>query len=360
MAASGNVPCEGDYNEHREITSPRHRMKYILPILLLAALGCTAPGQDSPTQAPSPTATATTLPSPSPNMPTGPLGSEENPLVLALPPSTRPGQDVLDAGKSLIDILEKATGLKFVPVIPPSEAELVQALEAGNAHIAALSPFAYLLASKNGAAESAFAREQDGKIFYGAEFIARSDSTFVSHYDATGSQNLSAAATALVQFRDKKPCWTDEKSPSGYVVPLGILKGAGVTTREPAFLASHPAVVRAIYAGGICDFGATYVDARQYPGLEDQLPDVQKKVEIIWQIPPIIPYETLVFARSIPPEMSRTLIRAFVDLMTTEDGRTAMDTLYGFEAMQVAPDSLYADFRKAAEDSGLDLTSLLQ
>jgi ABC-type phosphate/phosphonate transport system substrate-binding protein len=223
-----------------------------------------------------------------------------------------------------------------------------------------LSPFAYLLASGNGAAESAFAREQDGQIFYGAEFIARGDSTFVSHYDSAASQNLSAAATALAQFRDKKPCWTDEKSPSGYVVPLGILKGAGIATREPAFLVGHPAVVRAVYAGGICDFGATYVDARQYPGLEDQLPDVLKKVEIIWQIPPIIPYETLVFARSISPDVSRALTRAFVDLMTTEDGRTAMDTLYGFQAMQVAPDSLYAEFRKAVEDSGLNLTSLLQ
>jgi phosphate/phosphite/phosphonate ABC transporter binding protein len=335
-------------------------MKHLLPILLLAALGCTAGGQGSlpPTSSPGPP--ATTAASPTADLPTGAVGSEENPLVLALPPSTRPGQDVLDAGKTLIDILEKATGLKFVPVIPPNEAQLVQALEAGNAHIAALSPFAYLLASRNGAAESAFAREQDGNTLYGAQFIARSDSTFVSHFDATASQNLSAAATALVQFQDKKPCWTDEKSPSGYVVPLGILKGAGVATREPAFLASHPAVVRAIYAGGICDFGATYIDARQYPGLEDQLPDVLKKVEIIWQIPPIIPYETLVFARAIPPEVSRSLTRAFVDLMTTGDGRTAMDTLYGFQSMQVAPDSLYADFRKAVEDSGLDLTSLLQ
>ena len=336
-------------------------MKHFIPILLLAALGCTAAGLDGPPPTSSAAAPTAALPSPTPaNLPTGPLGSEENPLVLALPPSARPEQDVLDAGKSLIDILEKATGLILVPVVPPSEAELVQALEAGNAHIAALSPFAYLLASKNGAAESAFAREQDGKTLYGAEFIARSDSTFVSHYDATAEKNLSAAQTALVQFRDKKPCWTDEKSPSGYVVPLGILKGAGVATRDPAYLASHPAVVRAVYAGGICDFGAAYIDARQYPGLEDQLPDVLKKVQIIWEIPPIIPYETLVFARSIPPEVSRTLIRAFVDLMTTEDGRKAMDTLYGFEAMQVAPDSLYADFRKAAEDSGLNLTSLLQ
>jgi len=335
-------------------------MRNFIPILLLAALGCTAGGRDSPQAASPIKPPATAVPSPTSHLPTGALGSEENPLVLALPPSTRPGQDVLDAGKSLIDMLEKATGLKFVPVIPPSEAELVQALDAGNAHIAALSPFAYLLASRSGAAESAFAREQDGKTFYGAEFIARSDSTFVSHYDATAEKNLSAAQTALVQFVGKKPCWTDERSPSGYVVPLGILKGAGIATRGPAFLASHPAVVRAVYAGGICDFGATYVDAREYPGLQDQLPDVLKKVEIIWQIPPIIPYETLVFARSIPPEVSRTLIRAFVDLMTTEDGRTAMNTLYGFQAMQVTPDSLYADFRKAVQDSGLDLTSLLQ
>ena len=58
------------------------------------------------------------------------------------------------------------------------------------------------------------------------------------------------------------------------MVPLGLLNDAHIEIRPPAFLAGHVAVVRAIEAAGICDFGATYIDARTYPGLEDQYPDL--------------------------------------------------------------------------------------
>jgi phosphate/phosphite/phosphonate ABC transporter binding protein len=335
-------------------------MKRLFPILLLGLLGCSGWVRIGDQTATEPAPTATALPSPTPYALTGPLGSLKNPLVLALPPSTRPGSDVLDAGKTLSSLLEKATGYKFISVVPPNEKELIHAFGAGNAHIASLSPFAYLLASEQGVAEAALAREQAGAIFYGSQFIARSDAKYLSYFDAVQSKNLSEASIALAQFKDKKPCWTDALSASGFVVPLGILAGAGIQTREPAFLASHPAVVRAVYTAGICDFGATYVDARAFPGLEDELPDVMQKVEVIWRVPPIIPYETLAFAHGMPVDMRRALIRAFVDITADGTGSSAMQTLYGFSTMQVVQDSQYTDFRKAVKDSGLDLASLLE
>ena len=284
----------------------------------------------------------------------------KNPLVLALPASTRPGADILAAGKTLSALIEKTTGYTIVTVIPPDEKELIHAFGLGNAHIAALSPFGYLLASGEGVAEAALAREQAGSILYGSQFLARREDKFVSSFDEVQSKNLAEAAIALAQFQDKKPCWTDPRSASGYVVPLGILAGAGIHTREPAFLASHPAVVRAVYTSGICDFGATYVDARAFPGLEDELPNVMNEVQVIWRVPPIIPYEIVVFAHGMPVEMRRVLIRAFVDLASDPTGKTALQTLYGFNTMQVAQDSLYADFRKAVKDSALDLASLVE
>lgn len=329
--------------------------------LALALTSCTVP--ISVGLLPEATATATTapiMPSPTPSIPQGPLGTRQNPLVLALPPSTQPQADVLDAGQTLASLLETTTGYTFVSVIPPSETALVRAFAAGNAHIAALSPFAYLLASDDQTVEAAFAREQDGKAFYGAQLIVRADSEALIYYDPVQNKNLAEPDVALAQFQDMKPCWTDDRSPSGYVVPLGVLKAAGVDTRAPAFLAGHAAVVRAVYAGGICDFGATYVDARTYAGLEDQLPDVMKKVEVVWRVPEIIPYDTLVFARSLPVEMRRVLIRAFVDLMGEATGKSAMQTLYGFDSIRVTQDSDYLDFRKAVSSSGIDLESLVQ
>lgn len=337
-------------------------MRRLLILSLLGLLGCSLPVKVGllPGTTPTPTATPTpSVPTPIPT-PIAPLGTSQNPLVLALPPSTQPQADVLSAGQTLASLLEKATGLKVVSVISPSEKNLIQAFGLGNAHIAVLSPFGYLLASNEGVVQAAFGRQQNNQLFYGAQLIARSDAGFTVYFDPVQGRNLADAPVALAQFKDKKPCWTDELSPSGYVVPLGYLKRADVSIREGAFLTSHPAVVRALYAGQICDFGATYVDAREYPGLEDQLPNVRKKILVIWQVPQIIPYETLVYAAGMPIETQRAVSRAFVDIMTTPDGQSVMQKLYGFSAMAGVQDSQYADFRQAVQDSGLDLSTLIK
>jgi phosphonate transport system substrate-binding protein len=339
-------------------------MKRLLTLILLGLLACTLPaGVDQifqTTAIPAPISTNTPALGPSLS-PQATPGTDKNPFVLALQPSsTQPDQSILTAGNTLAALLEKSTGYKIISVVPPNETELIKSFGLKNAHMGVLSPAGYLLASGQGYVEAAFAREQSRNIFYGAQFIARSDAGFTPYYDPIKDENTADATTALAQFKDKKPCWTDEHSPSGYIVPLGFLSDAGVQVLEPAFVTGHPTVVRAVYAGGICDFGATYIDARTYPGLEDQYPDVMTKVVVIWQVPAIIPYETLVFERGMDENQRRSLIRAFVDLMATTDGKSAMQTLYGFDAMQVVQDSQYDDFRKAVKASGLDLITLVK
>ena len=85
-----------------------------------------------------------------------------------------------------------------------------------------------------------------------------------------------------------------------------------------------------------------------------------KKVVVIWRIPPIIPYDSLVFIHGMDEDQRRSLIRAFVDLMSTDNGKSAMQTLYGIDAMQVVQDSQYEDFSNAVEASGLDLSTLVK
>lgn len=332
--------------------------RLVFPLLIPVLLGCALESTQTPaavsTPVPSPT-----LP-PTAYAPGSDLGTSKNPLIVALPPSPTASREVIAAGNTLIGLLAAHTGYKIVSVLPPTETDLVAGFGTGNAHIGVLSPYAYLLASNAGTAEAAFAREQNGSLFYGAQFIAHADTGFTSYYDAVNNGNVAEPPVALAQFQQKKPCWTDERSPSGYVVPLGYLNEVHVVTREPAFLAGHVAVVRAIDVGGICDFGATYIDARTYPGLQDEYPDLLRKVNVIWRIPNIIPYETLVFTRGMDDSMRRALTRAFVELMTTPDGKSAMQILYGFQAMQVAQDSQYDDFRRTVKDSGLDLNELIK
>lgn len=340
---------------HNERLGRQKRLVFLLVLPLVMACGLAG----APTATPSP-AGPTETPFPTALPPVSELGTKRNPLILALPPSPRPSNEALDAGKTLTSLLEKATGYSIVPVMPPSETELVSGFGNGTAHIGVLSPFAYLQARLDGTVEAAFAREHDKQIFYGAQFIANRGAGFKSYYDPVNNGNTADAGTALSQFVNKKPCWSDDRSPSGYVVPLGFLRQANVETRDPAFLAGHVGVVRAVYVSGICDFGATYVDARTYPGLQDQYPDIMKKLDVIWRIPPVIPYETLVFVHGMDEPMRRALTRAFVDLEGTPEGQSAMQTLYGFEAMQVVQDSQYNDFRDIVKATGLELSELIK
>ncbi len=341
--------------EHRSRRSTRRKglvFAAILPLFLACGL------VPMPVPSATPTVAATPLPTQVP--PVTLLGTSKNPLILALPPSGQTSTEVAQAGTSLVSMLQQNTGYSIVSVVPPSEADLVAGFGNGNAHIGVLSPIAYLLASSQGTADAAFARQQGTDIFYGAQFIANHDAGFTAFFDPARGVNSADADVALAQFQLKKPCWTDPQSASGYVVPLGYLNEAHIQTREPAFVAGHISVVRAIDAGGICDFGATYIDARTYPGLQDQYPDLLKKVDVIWRIPPIIPYEVLVFVHGMDEGMRRNLIRAFADIESTPDGKSAMQILYGFEAMQVVEDSQYEPFRKMVKASGLDLNELIK
>jgi len=331
-------------------------MKKLLPLLLLGLLACGL----LPTPQPAPAPTASTTLAPTASAPDAALGSAKNPLILALAPSARPTVDVIHAGNVLKSQLEKSTGYKMIVVAPPSESELVKAFAGGNAHIGVLSPFGYLMANNAGRADAAFARQREGGIFYGAQFIVQSEAGFTSYYDSVKNENTADASVALAQFNNKKPCWADEFSPSGYVMPLGFLREANVKPLEPAFVSGHPTVVRAVYAQGICDFGATYIDARTYPGLENEFPDVMKKVIVVWRVPPIIPFETLVFAQGMSIDMRRALERAFVDAISTPGGKSAMQVLYGFDSMQIARNGQYNEFRKAVKASELNLGDLVK
>jgi phosphonate transport system substrate-binding protein len=267
---------------------------------------------------------------------------------------------MIAAGGVIAAFIESQTGYRIVTVAPPSEIVLVEALDKGNAHIASLSPYAYLLARENDSVTATMARMRDGQGFYGTQLIVNRKSGFTSYYDAVRDENTAKASDALKQLKDKKPCWSDATSPSGYVVPLGLLNQVQVPTGSGAFLEGQPSVVRAVYAENICDFGATFIDARQSPALEANYGDVMERVVVLWRVPKIIPYENISLAKSLPVEMRRVIQRAFVDMMLTSEGKAAMQTVYGIDEMQIAEDAMYDEFASYVKASGLSLTDLIK
>jgi len=288
-----------------------------------------------------------------------PPGTIENPLVVALPPGSSSDAARVEAGKAFAEQLSEVTGYTFVVVAPDSYAKLVQALGDGNAHVAVLSAYAYVLAYTKGYANAAFAKVEAGEKAYGAQFIARAGAGMKSYFNAYTGENTADAATALSQFSDKKPCWPDEVSLSGYTIPAGILAHNEIPLRTAAIVQGQPTVVRAVYVGGICDFGATYIDARGFPAVLDEYPDVIDEVVVIWRIPPIIPYEVLTVAHNLPPQIVQAISDALFRISGMQAGRQVLGQAYGIEEWERITDAFYEEFRLYIDASGVDLESVL-
>ncbi|HRE27232.1 MAG TPA: PhnD/SsuA/transferrin family substrate-binding protein, partial [Anaerolineales bacterium] len=197
-----------------------------------------------------------------------------------------------------------------------------------------------------------FVTLRNGADHYGAQFIGRADAYTAS----TGVEDVAA----LQQFADKKPCWTDQFSASGYVIPASLLAAEGVKTRTAAFVQGHPTVVRAVYAGGICDFGATFVDARTNTAVQEDLPDVNDKVIVVYQTDNIIPNDTLASAYDLPEETRATIMAAMEKVAATEEGAEALRALYSIDGLKTVDDTFFDEFRVLLAASGIDIASLVR
>ncbi len=320
-----------------------------------------------PTNTPTPTPTATPVPALTESLTQTPtdvptvapeLGEEGNPILLALPPAQITDADAIANGQALAALLEEATGYRVAAVAPSSQTDLIEALRIGNAHIGALPPLAIVAAYQTDAARAAFASTKDDAASIGAQFLARAD-RFEPYFDPFAGKNFRDPPEALAQFKDKKPCWTEPDSLSGYLVPAGILGWYDIPVQDGAFLQSHFSVVRAIYLGEICDFGATYIDAREYPALKDEHPNLMNEIVVIWQIPPVIPYDGLFFSPALPEDVVAKLKSAFQQISLTDEGQSAIAALYGIESMIPVEDNFYTEFVRYITSSGADWESLV-
>ena len=309
-----------------------------------------------------PTATGTIIPTdtPFPTIPPVALGLAENPIILALPPTAKTQAEITAANQLAAQIRER-TGYAVVTIIPDSYTALIEALSIGNAHIVLLDPYAYVLAYQRGLVQAAYAEFQDGEGLYGAQFIAARKSGLQTYFNPITQENLVTDPTvALKQLANKKPCWSDEVSASGYVIPLGYLNSQEILTQPAAFVGGHPTVVRSLYASGICDFGATYIDARKFPSLEDQFPDLLEQVYVIWRIPKVIPYRVLALSTQMPEDL-RTQISALIPaILQTESGRSAFVTAYNINELQAVNDGYYNEFRAYVQASQVDLLNIVK
>jgi phosphonate transport system substrate-binding protein len=119
-------------------------------------------------------------------------------------------------------------------------------------------------------------------------------------------------------------------------------------------------VVRAVYAGGICDFGATFIDARTSSALQEDLPDVMDKVVVVWRTDPVIPNDNVSYASNLPDDIRQQITAALLELAGTETGVESLKAVYQIEGLKEVDDTFYDEFRVYLEASGVDITTLVK
>ena len=119
-------------------------------------------------------------------------------------------------------------------------------------------------------------------------------------------------------------------------------------------------ILRAVYAGGICDFGATFVDARTDSAIQKDLPDVSDKVVVVYQTDNIIPNDTVGFAYDVPADLRAKLTAALDKVSKSEEGAAALKTLYSIDGLKAAEDTFFDEFRVLLAASGIDVASLVR
>jgi len=144
------------------------------------------------------------------------------------------------------------------------------------------------------------------------------------------------------------------------MVPLGMLNQAQVQIRPAAFVGGQTTVVRSLYAGGICDFGASYVDARKFPSLEDSMPDLVEQVKVIWRVPAIIPHEVIVFSSRIPTPMQNLFHDLIPAIIQTDAGRDDFMTAFAIDELQSVNDGDFREFHLYIRESRIDLETSLK
>jgi len=271
------------------------------------------------------------------------LGSEKNPIVWAFVPSGETSK-VSAGAQSVADLLHAKTGLFFKTFVATDYVGVIEAMKANppKAQMASLATAAYILAADQKAAQAALVSVRNGSAFYKGMIITRPD---------TGIKTLA-------DLKGKTFARVDPLSASGWIIPSLMIKAAGVNLDADLKIldaGSHPAVVTAVYTGQ-ADAGACFVDARTL--LQKDHADVMDKV-IIVQESANIPNDGVQFSPSLPQALRDQIVDGLLSIMTTPEGKTAINTAYQWTALEKHDDSFYDSFRQVLQAAGVTADVLM-
>ncbi|MBG0786493.1 MAG: PhnD/SsuA/transferrin family substrate-binding protein [Anaerolineaceae bacterium] len=343
----------------------------LLIALVISVTGCKgATATEEPASVPTEVALlateleATSTPRPTPTPTEAPLGQAANPIIMGF--VIQPEQTAaIDAAQEIISLISSDTNLAVQSAIYPDFLSLSTAILDGDVDLFWLDPLEYIYLNSQGAADVILVSNHLGVYAYGVRFLANNNRGFTNYYDADLDESYGDTLSALQQFAGTRPCFINDQSLPGYFAPLGLLNNTSTPTLDPVFVYDYSAVIRALYIGGICDFGISYAligDARTASDVQWDLPDAESVISVVWQSEGIIPNLNLSVSPLLPLTLQVQLQEAILDLADAPEGLTRLSTAlnYDISALKAETDSFYTPLRSFLAPLGLDYQSLTQ
>lgn len=205
----------------------------------------------------------------------------------------------------IVQVLEKETGKKVVFQQVTSYAAAIEAQRAGKAQIASYGPFSYIVAKDSNA----------GVQLVG--YAAKSPSDPGGYY-SVASVPKDSTITDLSGFRDKKVCFVDPTSTSGFLFPSAGLLNVGIDPAkgvQQVIAGGHDASVLAV-ANHQCDGGFSTEDMAK----NQLIKTGQIKpgdIKIVWQSE-LIPPSPVAISTKLSPELQEKIKNVFLNELNVD------------------------------------------
>ena len=207
---------------------------------------------------------------------------------------------------AFLNFAQKETGAKWELYTATDYSGVMNALIAGQIHIAWLSGFSYCqthMDSKGGVEPLVAAQEPDGSMGYNAVIVVKEDSPYKTFEDLKG----------------KVVARTDPLSGSGYLIPTAAFRQMGKPVDEyyqSPLSGGHPQAVLGVLRG-------TYDGAFTWTSKNDNIGNLRQmmnkgllkreQIRIVWTSPPL-PSPPVVIRKDLPLEMRADLEKLFIRL----------------------------------------------
>ena len=298
-----------------------------------------------------------------------------------------------DAIQPYMDFLSAELGIEVEGVVTQDYNGLVVAMGAGQADFGAFGPFGFVQAEAQYPTLEVFLQSiRFGSATYHGQWFTNDPSicdsepvpgalenidgevTMVDPFDAVALQvgvtfgdegkeaeTLDdgtpvdpglACMASLESVAGKNVAFTSATSTSGAVFPQLQLLNAGIDIENDitySYLGSHTDTVSAVYNGDF-DIGLSFDDARR--NIREDNPDVGSKV-IVFNISDEIPNDVVVARGELPDDLVQAVYDATEKFLSTDEGVTLFDEIYGWTDIQPATDSDFDVVREAAVKLGV-------